>query len=228
MYSTVFVYSNYTLEIPSWEIFLGKVWSQLKRFMLQISSFHQTELEMHQEVKIIELCKENPNYFGPIYQKYFEQIYKFVYRRVNDYETADDVTSLVFIKALGNIHKYEFKGVPFSSWLYRIASNEINQYFRNKQKEERIVTFHTESVPDIMTELEFDEPVDDPVEAIAAVFERLESEDVEILELRFFENRSFKEIGEILGISDGNAKIKTYRVLKKAKGILIQNIKGKK
>ena len=84
--------------------------------------------EVKSERELINLAKKNSKYFEPIYKKYHEQIFRFVYQRLNNEDDAADITSQVFLKALLNLEKYEFRGFPFSSWLYRIALNEVNQH----------------------------------------------------------------------------------------------------
>ena len=121
------------------------------------------------------------------------------------------------MKALNNIHRYEFRGVPFSSWLYRIAKSELYQAFRDK-KAERTVNIETYQLFEIIEE--FDE---DTTEAnkkkLFASLSKLKERDMQLLELRFFEKRSFREIGEILDITENNAKVKSFRALEKLKKI---------
>ena len=69
-----------------------------------------------------------------MYNFYYKQIFIFVFKKVRDEFTAEDVTSKVFLKALLNIKKYQDRGFPFSSWLYRIASNEVNMHYRKSNK----------------------------------------------------------------------------------------------
>ena len=87
--------------------------------------FHQTTLRLEEELSWILRAQKNPESFGPLYKKYHEQIFRYIYQRMNDEELAFDITSQVFIKAMTNLHKYEYRGVPFASWLYRIAKSEL-------------------------------------------------------------------------------------------------------
>ena len=93
---------------------------------------------MQEEYLQIEEAKKNPARFGVIYERYYQQIFLFVYKRLADEENTADVCSQVFLKAMLSLKKYKFQGVPFSAWLYRIAFNEINQFFRNT-KSERVI-----------------------------------------------------------------------------------------
>ena len=138
---------------------------------------------------------------------------------MDDEEMAFDVTSQVFMKALKNLHKYEFRGVPFASWLYRIAKSELYQAFRDK-KAERTVNIDSVHVFNVIEEIEQDENEENKQRLIQCIA-KLKEEDVQLIEMRFFEKRSFKEIGEILEITENNAKVKSFRALEKLKKIFI-------
>src|ERR1700744_6444279 len=98
--------------------------------MLNTLKYHVAGDEMLSEQKAIEDAKSNPARFEVLYNKYYEPILQFVYKRVEGKEAAFDITSQVFLKVMVNLKEYKFMGTPFSSWLYRIALNEINQLYR--------------------------------------------------------------------------------------------------
>ncbi len=159
----------------------------------------------------IEATKKNPEDFRPIYEHYYPAIFRFINRRTSDEHITADICSQVFLKALSNIGKYEDRGFPFSSWLYRIASNEVNMYYRNLKKK-RTVSLDYSGIDLIFEELEQSD-IKDKLEKLKRVLQSLPQNAVQLIELRFFEKRPFKEIGEILGITENNAKVKTYRLL---------------
>ncbi|MES1181393.1 MAG: sigma factor, partial [Flavobacterium sp.] len=82
-----------------------------------------TDDEIRREQLIVERSKRNPKDFAELYEKYFDRIYYFILRQTDDEETAGDLTSQTFVNVLNNLSKYEFRGLPFSAWLYKIASN---------------------------------------------------------------------------------------------------------
>src|SRR5580704_5978689 len=98
--------------------------------MLNNSKYHLPEGELLNEQRAIEDAKSNPARFEVLYNRYYEPILQFVYKRVEGKEVAFDITSQVFLNAMLNMKGYKFMGMPFSSWLYRIALNEINQLYR--------------------------------------------------------------------------------------------------
>jgi len=180
------------------------------------SRFHQSKEQMESEYSIIAKSQKNPRYFAPIYEKYYDPIFIFINRRLDDEEETADVTSIVFYKCLQNIGKFKFQGVPFSAWLFRIAVNEVNQFFRRKKEHLRSVSIRDHHIDDLFEEMEERVEIDRHV-VITKLLEQLSAEDVQFLELRFFEGYSFKEMGYLLGLTEVNAKVKTYRIVKKLK-----------
>ena len=103
--------------------------------MTESASYHLTLEQIVSEEKLIKLAQEDHYNFGPLYKNYFERIANFIYHRVDDKDLAFEITSQVFYKALDNIKKFRSQGVPFSAWLFRIATNEVNQYFRKNKRQ---------------------------------------------------------------------------------------------
>jgi RNA polymerase sigma-70 factor (ECF subfamily) len=83
------------------------------------------------EAEELELARQDHRHFGVVYERYFEQIYRFIFKRLGgDEAVAGDLAQQTFMKAMANLSKYEDRGLPFSAWLYRIAQNEVNMFFR--------------------------------------------------------------------------------------------------
>lgn len=185
--------------------------------------YHHTNEMLLIEQQVIEAAKQNPENFGPLYDKYYKQIFGYVYQRLDCKDTAFDLTSQVFLKALSNINKYEYKGVPFASWLYRIAHSEVMQLFRTK-KNLRTVNADISDLKNICEEVE-EEYLEQYKNILMKVIKDLPEDDLQMVELRFFEKRAFKEIAEILNITETNAKVKLYRILDRVKKTLTKNHK---
>lgn len=171
------------------------------------------------EKQVIAAAKKNPARFAPLYNKYYKPIFIYIFKKVKDEELTGDITSRVFLKALLNLDKYEDRGFPFSSWLYKIAGNEVNMHFRKANKKQQ-VELNEKDLKVLMDEVEVGSSDDEQLEIVINALNQLPLEVSELIDMRFFEKRSFKEIGEILGTSEGNAKIKTYRALDKLKKLL--------
>ncbi|MGY8927578.1 MAG: RNA polymerase sigma factor [Flavobacteriales bacterium] len=182
--------------------------------------YHQTKDRLLDEMTLITFAKKDPERFGPLYTKYHEQIFRYIYQRVDDQELAFDVTSQVFVKALNNLHKYEYRGVPFSSWLYRIAKSELYQAFRDR-KARKTVNVENMHVFEMIEEFDEDDSNENKKKLIDCLA-NLDYADMQLLELRYFEKRSYREIGEILEITENNAKVKSFRALKKLKNLFVK------
>ena len=186
--------------------------------MIETSKYHATQTDLANEQAIVEAAKKDPAKFASLYDKYYEQIFRYIYQRVDDKEQAFDATQQVFIKAMESIYKYEFRGVPFASWLYRIASSEVNNIYRaQKQRTVNIDSVGVYGMIEEMEETKIDKYHDKIVDIIG---QELPEDELQLIEMRFFEKRSFKEIGLLLEITENNAKVKTYRILEKLKKIM--------
>ncbi len=179
---------------------------------------------MQSEWKEVRAAQQNPRKFRPLYDRYYEQIYRFIFRRCSDEQLAADICSQVFLKALQKIKSYQFKGVPFSAWLYRIASNEVTQHFRTLSKK-RVVSIQKEHLKELVSE-EYNLDKELQQDKMLEALDQLAPKDLSLIELRFFEQRPFKEIAEILEITESNAKVKTYRILDRLKKTILKNSSG--
>ncbi|HEY9116416.1 MAG TPA: sigma-70 family RNA polymerase sigma factor [Roseivirga sp.] len=169
------------------------------------------------EIELIEKSKQDKSYFKPLYEKYYEQIFRLVYARIQDVELTGEITSEAFSKTLGNIQKFKYQGYPFSAWISRIAINCCYDYFRAKKKN-RMVSLENYTTHDIAFEVELEDSDKELwLTLLPDILEKLKPKDLEIIEMRFFEGKSFAEIAYILEITEGNAKTRTYRVLKRMK-----------
>lgn len=185
-----------------------------------MSKYHKTKQEILSELEVIEKAKNNPEAFRALYDTYYREIFTFIYKRVNEEEITADIASQVFVKAMIKIKSYRFKGVPFSAWLYRIASNEVNQYFR-KTKANRTISLEESGLHRLKDEVDDDAGQHEEQRSLLLkALQYLNEKEVQLLELRFFEDRPFKEVAVILNITETNAKVKTYRLIEKVKKIV--------
>ena len=113
-------------------------------------------------------------------------------------------------------------GVPFASWLFRIARNEI--YLQHKKNSKlRQVNFSSEALSYLTDDIE--EITIDKIELLVSAIKELNEGETELIEMKYFEKRSYQEIGSILNITENNAKVKTFRVVQKLKSILVPTLK---
>lgn len=102
-------------------------------------------MDTNEEKELIKQAQKNALAFGKIYDFYYPKIFGYVLRRTANFQIAQDITSETFFKALKPLWQFRFKGVPFSAWLYRIATNETANYFR---KRKYTFSLDNESIPE--------------------------------------------------------------------------------
>ncbi len=187
----------------------------------------RVNINLQEELQVIEAAKKNPARFSPLYDKYYKPIFIFILKRVSDLDLSSDLCSKVFLKAMLNLKKYEYRGFPFSSWLYRIAANEVNMHFRKNNK---VVTVELleRDVIHLMDEIETSSSSIKNQELLIEVLGELPEDITQLIDVRFFDKLSFKEMGDVLGISHGKAKIRLYRAIEKIKIIINEKMKSSK
>src|SRR5579872_880330 len=99
-----------------------------------------------EERRLVESAKRDPRQFGALYDRHFQQIYRFVYSRVREQTAAEDITSEVFMKALKAMPRYQDTGRPFAAWLYQIAVNAIADRYRTLRPSSPLDDFHDLSI----------------------------------------------------------------------------------
>ncbi|MBL57308.1 MAG: RNA polymerase [Flavobacteriales bacterium] len=177
--------------------------------------YHKTKNQINSEQQLIEEAKKDAKNFRPIYNQYYEIVFRFIFQRIGDEQITTDIVSEVFYRALHNLKKYEFRGLPFSSWLLRIAHNETIKHYRKVSKS-RVVKLQTEHLQNLTQEEETNY-LEDFKPVLMNALKKLKIEDMQLIEMRFFEERPFKEIAEIMNKKESAIKMKVYRILEKLK-----------
>ena len=159
--------------------------------------------------------KGNKESFSLLYDKYVDKIFKFIYFKTSHRETAEDLCSQTFIKALEKLDNFSFNNnAYFSAWLYTIARNTVIDYYRrsNKSKNDLNIddVWDISDNTDILEDLEFKQKT----EIIAKYIKKLNSEQREIIMLKIFEDLSYREISEILDKNEGACKMSFCRAIK--------------
>jgi len=176
------------------------------------------EMKKVSEKKLILKAKKDFTAFGEVYQKYYPKINNFVYHRVNDDATRNEIVSNIFFQAMKNLPKYRFMNeekCSFSSWLFRIAVNETNQYFRNEKR--------SNVIKDKLIEKQSNEGeklINLDFETLKEAIQALPIYEQNLVSLRFFEKMKHKEIAEILKQKEGTVKVQMHRTLEKLRDFL--------
>ncbi len=166
---------------------------------------------MDTEKNRIIKAKKDLQEFDYLYRKYYPIMNNFVFHRVNDEAVRNEIVSNVFFKAMKRLSLFRFldsRKCSFSSWLYRIAVNEVNQFYRNVKREDRIresVKWNTVDGDDIQFNYQ----------VIQRKITSFKIDEQNLITLRFFEKLSYKEIAEIYNKKEGTIKVQMHRLLKK-------------
>lgn len=174
-------------------------------------------MEKAEEKQAVEEAKKNPAAFGVIFEAYYPAILRYALHRTGNAAAADDITSEVFFKALNKISSFKWAGVPFSAWLYRIAGNEIIDYYRRHSRDPYSYDDPEKGyeVPDKGSGSDMEKELIDAQDEIDSNKKYLEVKDAlktlpvkyqEVLVLRFMEEKKISEIAEVLGKSEGTIK----------------------
>lgn len=152
--------------------------------------------------------------FGLLYDYYQPKIYRFIILKVGHREEAEDLTHQVFLSAWQNIKNYKKKGFPFSSWLYRIARNQVIDHYRTKKtnltlEEVSPEYFVTPAVASLNIEKDLE------MERVLGAMRNLESQYQDVVIMRFVEDLSVREVAAALGKSEGAVKLIQHRAIKK-------------
>jgi len=153
--------------------------------------------------------------FGVLYRQYVDRIYNYVYYRTGSHRDAEDLTARVFIRAMRHIENYEDRGLPITAWLYRIAHNLVANWHRDNSRrreiplDERIlVYFHYKDEHPEAHLLETEE-----LDELLQVIRNLPTDRQQLLILKFVERLSNREIGQIMGRTEGAIKSLYHRTL---------------
>jgi len=158
------------------------------------------------EESLVRQAKENDEAaLTKLYEENFDKIYRYIVLKIGDRTEAEDMTQQVFLKAFKSISSYRLKGSPFSSWLFRIAHNQMVDYWRKKSKRatvplEESLVGSSNSNPGSEAERKMD------IENLVAATKQLTSLQREVVSLRFAGGLSLAEVAKTLGKSEGAIK----------------------
>jgi RNA polymerase sigma-70 factor (ECF subfamily) len=165
----------------------------------------------------IEAAQKDPAHFAVLYEENFERVYAYVSRRLRDRAEAEDLTSEVFHQALANLSRFEWRGVPFAAWLFKIAANAIIDRAKRNAKE-----LELPASLDVSTEVsaqEFEVEIEQRARLFKLV-DGLPADQRRVIEMRFADEKSIREIAAELGRSEGAIKQLQFRALEKLRAQL--------
>lgn len=170
-----------------------------------------------EEFELVQAALKNPREFRLLYDMYYRAIFRFVDAKVQEANATADIVSEVFYKAISKLSTYEYKGYSIKSWLYKIAYNEVMMYFRQTAKVQ-YVCIDSESVDTLVAESETVEL--ENIDVLKSSLDKLSEDEMTLVEMKYFQKLSHREISEILDITEANAKVKLHRVIKKLRDLI--------
>ena len=186
-------------------------------------------MDLKEEKELIKLAQKDPEVFAKLYDEYYPKIFGYILKRVANFEIAQDITSETFFKALKKLWQFRWRNISFSAWLYRIANNEIANYYR---KNRYLVSLEILRDEQGLEPIALHNPETELLEAQEKLkqyqdFLKIQEKIIklpiryqEVITLRFFEKKKIKEICEILGKKEGTIKSLLHRGLEKLKNLV--------
>jgi RNA polymerase sigma-70 factor (ECF subfamily) len=158
---------------------------------------------------LIEAAQKDPARFAELYEINFERVYAYVVRRVQARNEAEDITAEVFHQALANLKRFEWRGIPFAAWLFRIAANLISDRRARSGREVADDSGKIDAAQVAPADLE-------DLERRATLFrlvDTLPAEQRRVVVLRFVNEKSIKEVAREVRKTEGAVKQLQFRAL---------------
>jgi len=182
------------------------------------------------EAQLIEQCRTDPAAFGEVFDHWYKPVFGYIIRRTADYDLSKDIAAETFLKAFLKIGSFRWRGISLSACLYRIATNELNRYYRSSKYQPQSLQQLLES-PEMEKLLRQDtdderEMLENELKAyndynlIRVNLLKLDIKYQEVIALRYFEQKSNGEISQILDKNEGTVKSLLSRGLEKLRNML--------
>ena len=177
--------------------------------------------QLKAEEELVKRAQHSPEAFGDLYEIYYQRIFNYAVKRTANVQLSLDITSTTFLKAFSQIKKYRWRDVPFAAWLYRIASNEINDHYRRQggrrmSSIETIVELaDTSDYADEINEAEDELNRHEEFILLHKKISELPFIYQEVIALKFFERKKIREMVKILGKKEGTIKSLLHRGVEK-------------
>lgn len=175
------------------------------------------------DLELLNRIKQNPADFSELFNLYYQPIFNYIFRRTANFSVTADIASETFYNAFKHIKDFSYRGISLKIWLYRIATNELNLYFR-RQKHfhnffEKYKSEQPESFKHYLEEdkkaIEQELAKHDQFKMVLNQLKTLPLKYQEVLALKYFENKGNGEISEILNVKEGTVKSLISRGIKK-------------
>jgi RNA polymerase sigma-70 factor (ECF subfamily) len=171
--------------------------------------------EANQDMLIRQACSDRAA-FASLYRIHYERVFRYCCRRLFNRHAAEDVTSTVFFRAMRTISTFEGNSNGFRNWLYRIATNAVNDHFKTaKKRAETIRNAAQQCGRGHAFAAESDKELQKKNLAVKQAVLGLKPKYQTVITLRFFEKMKLVEIAEILGQNPATIRTQLARALSK-------------
>ncbi len=175
------------------------------------------QLQQKKWIKLIQK-KSDENAANELIAVYYTSIYAYVYKQTLNKELSKDLTQEIFISMLQSIHHFDDKKASFKTWLYRIATYKVVDYFRSRnytydQSTESMDFVEVVSDSDFTIELEYKEDI----QRVTKILNAFHVKDQQILRLKLFAEHTFSEVASALDMPESSIKTKYYSAIKRIK-----------
>jgi len=160
---------------------------------------------------LIIQARTSYNAFALLYRRNYDAIFKYCVHRLFDRHLAEDMTSQVFLKVVEKFHSFEGSEKQFQNWLYKIATNAVNEHLRKSARRKTALKIFREQLKNRNSTFENPTKLAILKQAILTLKPRYQT----IIALRFFENLKLTEIAEVLASSPGTVRSQLARALAK-------------
>jgi RNA polymerase sigma-70 factor (TIGR02952 family) len=178
-------------------------------------TMNETVLTLSQELSLVRQSRTDVRAFGALYDHYFPRIYNYVYYRVQERGTADDLVSTIFTRALDRLDTFQEKRGPFGVWLFRIAHNVVVDHYRNVARPSPLSLEQAEPLESSALSVEQRLAQREEVEELLAQVSRLSEREQEIIGLKFGGGLTNRKIATLLGLKENHVAVILYRAMRK-------------
>ena len=187
---------------------------------------NETALTLSQELNLVRQSRTDVRAFGALYDHYFPRIYNYVYYRVQERATADDLVSTIFTRALDRLETYQEKRGPFGVWLFRIAHNAVVDHYRNAARSSPLPLEWAEALESSAPSVEQRLAQREEAEALLAQVSRLSEREQEIIGLKFGGGLTNRKIAALLDLKENHVAVILYRAMHKLRQWLAEGKAG--
>jgi RNA polymerase sigma-70 factor (ECF subfamily) len=175
------------------------------------------------ESELLYTLKDHPEKFSEIFHLYYKPIFGYILRRTANVDDTADMAANTFLKAYAHINNFNYKGISIKIWLYRIATNEVNMYFRSNKKrnalfesaDDKTILLFKNYLQQDKEELETELHKHEQFLSVLNALKTLPNKYQDVIALKYFEGKDNKEITQILKLNEGTLKSLLSRGLEK-------------